>query len=98
VSAAGSSFALKNGWLPRSATGLWVINSIGRVTSGGHSYLVAALSQGNTTQAAGISLVEAVAKAAVSVCGDSAGQTSQEASAAEETAGQTAGATAGRTA
>ncbi|MEU1052947.1 serine hydrolase [Streptomyces sp. NPDC005876] len=98
VSAAGSSFALKNGWLPRSATGLWVINSIGRVTSGGHSYLVAALSQGNTTQAAGISLVEAVAKAAVSVCGDSAGQTSQEATAAEETAGQTAGATAGRTA
>jgi beta-lactamase class A len=75
VSAAGSSFALKNGWLPRSTTGRWVINSIGRVTSGGHSYLVAALSQGNATQAAGISLVEAVAKAAVSVCGASAEET-----------------------
>ncbi|MFK0118342.1 serine hydrolase [Streptomyces sp. NPDC090994] len=69
VSAAGSSAALKNGWLPRSTTGLWVINSIGRVTVDGRELLVAALSQGNTTKAAGISLVEAAAKAAVSVCG-----------------------------
>lgn len=68
VSAAGSSAALKNGWLPRSATGLWVINSIGRVTVEGRDLLVAALSQGNTSKAAGISLVEAAARAAVSVC------------------------------
>lgn len=69
VSAAadGSGFALKNGWLPRSTTGLWDINSIGRVTVDGHAYLVAVLSNGNSTQAAGISLVEAAAKAAVSV-------------------------------
>jgi hypothetical protein len=67
VSAAGSPAALKNGWLPRSSTGLWVINSIGRVTVDGHAYLVAALSQGNAGQADGISLVEAAAKAAVSV-------------------------------
>ncbi|MER5221515.1 serine hydrolase [Streptomyces flaveus] len=63
---AGSQFALKNGWLPRSQTGLWVINSIGRVTVDGHGYLVAALSKGNSTKAKGISLVEAAAKAAVS--------------------------------
>jgi beta-lactamase class A len=63
---AGSQFALKNGWLPRSQTGLWVINSIGRVTVDGHAYLVAALSQGNSTKAKGISLVEAAARAAVS--------------------------------
>ena len=63
---AGSPFALKNGWLPRSQTGLWVINSIGRVTVDGHAYLVAALSQGNSTKAKGISLVEAAARAAVS--------------------------------
>ncbi|MCZ9345625.1 class A beta-lactamase-related serine hydrolase, partial [Streptomyces sp. TRM76130] len=68
VSAAGSSAALKNGWLPRSATGLWVINSIGRVTVDGRDLLVAALSQGNATKAAGISLVEAAARTAVSVC------------------------------
>lgn len=69
VSAAadGSGSALKNGWLPRSTTGLWDVNSIGRVTAGGRAYLVAVLSNGNSTQAEGISLVEAAAKAAVSV-------------------------------
>jgi len=69
VSAAadGSGWALKNGWLPRSTTGLWDVNSIGRVTVDGHAYLVAVLSKGNTTQTKGISLVEAAAKAAVSV-------------------------------
>ncbi|MGX1371283.1 beta-lactamase class A [Streptomyces canus] len=69
VSAAadGSGWALKNGWLPRSTTGLWDVNSIGRVTVDGHAYLVAVLSNGNSTQAQGISLVEAAARAAVSV-------------------------------
>ncbi|MEU6355633.1 serine hydrolase [Streptomyces sp. NPDC047072] len=69
VSAAadGSGWALKNGWLARSTTGLWDVNSIGRVTVDGHDYLVAVLSKGSTTQAKGISLVEAAAKAAVSV-------------------------------
>ncbi|MEU1178417.1 serine hydrolase [Streptomyces sp. NPDC005820] len=72
VSAAadGSSWALKNGWLARSTTGLWDINSIGRVPTGGHTYLVAVLSNGNATQARGISLVEAAAKAAVSAFAD----------------------------
>lgn len=68
-----SAFALKNGWLPRTATGLWVINSVGRVTVGGQEYLVAVVSNGNTTKAQGISLVEAAARAAVSVFGDTAG-------------------------
>ncbi|MGV9346823.1 serine hydrolase [Streptomyces spiralis] len=69
VSAAadGSAWALKNGWLPRSTTGLWVVNSIGRVTADGDDYLVAALSQGNATKEKGISLVEGAARAAVSV-------------------------------
>lgn len=69
VSAAadGSAWALKNGWLPRGTTGLWVVNSIGRVTAGGDDYLVAALSHGNATKETGISLVEESARAAVSV-------------------------------
>ncbi|MGC9544441.1 serine hydrolase [Streptomyces sp. UG1] len=69
VSAAadGSAWALKNGWLPRTATGLWDINSIGRVTVDGHDCLVAVLSDGNSTKAKGVSLVEAAARAAVSV-------------------------------
>lgn len=68
VSAAadGSRWALKNGWLARSTTGLWDINSIGRISVDGHAYLVAALSNGNTTKARGISLVEGAARAAVS--------------------------------
>ncbi|MEU8651127.1 serine hydrolase [Streptomyces sp. NPDC048737] len=72
VSAAadGSAWALKNGWLPRTATGRWDVNSIGRVTSGGHDYLVAVLSDGNGTQAEGIALVEAAAKAALSAFTD----------------------------
>ncbi|MFD6288076.1 hypothetical protein [Streptomyces sp. NPDC060205] len=66
VSAAGpTGFALKNGWLPRTATGLWDINSIGRVEVDGRAYLVAVLSDGNSTKAEGISMVEAAAKAAV---------------------------------
>lgn len=70
VSAAADSAsvcALKNGWLPRSATGLWDINSVGRVSVGGQRYLVSVLSDGNATKEAGVALVEGVAKAAVSV-------------------------------
>lgn len=65
---AGGRFALKNGWLPRTATGLWDINSVGRVTTAdGREFLVAVVSNGNTTKAKGISLVESAARAAVSV-------------------------------
>ncbi len=56
--------ALKNGWLPRSATGLWDINSIGRVTLDGRELLIAVLSDGHTTKEAGVALVERVARAA----------------------------------
>ncbi|MGC9499792.1 serine hydrolase [Streptomyces sp. WG7] len=63
----GSAWALKNGWLRRGTTGLWVVNSIGRVASGGHDRLVAVVSRGHATLAEGISLTEAAAKAAVSV-------------------------------
>nr|WP_237281943.1 serine hydrolase [Streptomyces griseochromogenes] len=65
AAAVGSSWALKNGWMPRSATGLWDVNSIGRVTVDGAGLLVAVLSKGTVSQAEGISLVEAAAKAAV---------------------------------
>ncbi|MEO3764768.1 serine hydrolase [Streptomyces sp. B5E4] len=50
--------ALKNGWLPRSATGLWDINSIGRVEHRGHTLLVAVLSDGHASHKAGIDAVE----------------------------------------
>ncbi|WP_406130714.1 serine hydrolase [Streptomyces sp. NBC_00989] len=67
VSAASDSgWALKNGWLQRSTTGLWDINSVGRVTSGTHHYLVAVLSDGNASMAGGIATVEHAARTAVS--------------------------------
>ncbi|MEU1043460.1 hypothetical protein [Streptomyces sp. NPDC005907] len=65
-----SGWALKNGWLPRSTTGLWDVNSIGRITVDGRDRLVAVLSCGSTTKARGVALVEAAAKAAVSAIRD----------------------------
>ncbi|MGW7549566.1 serine hydrolase [Streptomyces sp. NPDC054770] len=82
VSAAadGSGFALKNGWLARSTTGLWDVNSIGRVTADGTDCLVAVLSKGTVSQAKGISLVEAAAKAAVGAFTESSESASAAAS------------------
>lgn len=68
VTAAGDPGApaeLKNGWLPRTATGLWVLNSVGRVTAGGRSWLLAVLSDGHTTRERGTARVEEAARAAV---------------------------------
>ncbi|MDO0939399.1 serine hydrolase [Streptomyces sp. DG2A-72] len=68
VSAAGSPgsrWALKNGWLRRTTTGLWVINSVGQVTVHGRRYLVSVLSSGNASIKSGISLVERAARAAI---------------------------------
>ncbi|MGW0792626.1 serine hydrolase [Streptomyces sp. NPDC002911] len=68
VSAAGSQgsrCALKNGWLQRSTTDLWVINSVGQVAVHGHRYLVSVLSGGNASMKSGITLVERAARAAI---------------------------------
>lgn len=74
VSAAGTGAVLKNGWMPRTTTGLWDINSIGSVESGGHTLLLAVLSRGHATKEAGIALVESVAEAAAGVTGAVAGR------------------------
>jgi beta-lactamase class A len=67
AAAPGTTSAVKNGWLPRSDTGLWVVNSVGVVRSqdSGHRLLVAVLSDDQTTERAGIDLVESAAVAAV---------------------------------
>lgn len=57
--------AVKNGWLQRSTSGLWDINSIGRVETGGHTYLVASLSESNKTMDAGVALVEKATRAGI---------------------------------
>ncbi|AYN43053.1 hypothetical protein D9753_33890 [Streptomyces dangxiongensis] len=68
VSAAGAGGAgriLKNGWLERSTTGRWDVNSVGEVTVGGHRCLVAVLTDGSASMSDGVSLVERTARAAV---------------------------------
>jgi hypothetical protein len=62
---AATDYALKNGWLPRSATNLWEINSIGEVEHEGREYLVAVLSANNESMDGGIDVIQNVAKAAV---------------------------------
>ncbi|MFJ9661032.1 serine hydrolase [Streptomyces griseoflavus] len=62
---AGTGWGVKNGWLPRDATGLWVVNSVGRVTAGGRAYLVAALSDGNATKERGVARLEEAVRTAV---------------------------------
>ena len=57
--------ALKVGYLQRSATGLWDVNSIGQIEAGGETYLVVVLSEGNVSYDAGVTLVDEVARAAV---------------------------------
>ncbi|RKN12747.1 serine hydrolase [Streptomyces radicis] len=64
--AADGGVELKNGWLPRSRTGLWDVNSIGRVTVDGRPYLVAVVSDGHVSWEAGVAVVEAAAEAALS--------------------------------
>ncbi|WP_393087071.1 serine hydrolase [Streptomyces sp. LN704] len=63
--AAGSGWALKNGWLQRSTSGLWDVNSVGRIVVDGHRYLVAVLSDGSTSMKDGVALVEGAARAAL---------------------------------
>ncbi|RBM23916.1 serine hydrolase [Streptomyces sp. PT12] len=63
---ADGGFELKNGWLPRTRTGLWDVNSIGRVTVEGRPYLVAVVSDGHLSWEAGVAVVEAAAEAALS--------------------------------
>lgn len=53
--------ALKNGWLPRTDSGLWVVHSVGRV----RTCLVAVLSDGHPTKEAGVAAVEEAAVGAV---------------------------------
>ncbi|MFJ2955790.1 serine hydrolase [Streptomyces sp. NPDC087270] len=67
-----SGYALKNGWLQRSATGLWDINSIGEVTYDGHRLLVSVLSSGQKSEQGGIDQVERVARAAAQAYVDAA--------------------------
>lgn len=64
VSAVGPG-ALKNGWFPRDATGRWVVHSVGRASGAHGDRLLAVLTEGTSSRAEGIALVESAARAAV---------------------------------
>ena len=59
----GTSFMLKNGWLPDSA-GLWYINSVGEVTYEGHVLLIAVQTDDNSTMDTGVDFAQQIAAAA----------------------------------
>ncbi|MET7685970.1 serine hydrolase [Streptomyces sp. NPDC005423] len=65
VGGSGTPRALKNGWLQRTTSGLWDVNSVGQVTVKGHRCLVAVLSNGSASMRDGITLVERTAREAV---------------------------------
>jgi hypothetical protein len=61
----GASYAVKDGWLPDPD--LWVLNSIGVVEHGRQQLLIAVLSNGQPTEAAGIAADSAAAAIAARV-------------------------------
>lgn len=65
VSAEGSRPHLKNGWLQRSHTQRWAINSMGRVEAHGRTFYLVVLSHGSPSMPHGISTVERAAQSAV---------------------------------
>ncbi|MEU0674685.1 serine hydrolase [Streptomyces sp. NPDC006172] len=70
VSAEGSRWQLKNGWLQRSASRRWAVNSVGRVKAHGSTFYVVVLSHGSPTMSHGVSAVERATRTAVhTLCG-----------------------------
>jgi beta-lactamase class A len=58
---AGTTIALKNGWLPVGSSG-WQVDSIGWVHGHGRDYVLAVLDSGNRTEAYGIETIESIAR------------------------------------
>jgi hypothetical protein len=58
---AGTTVALKNGWLPVGSSG-WQVNSIGWISGHGRNYVLAVLTDGSPTEAYGIDTIEAIAR------------------------------------
>jgi len=54
----GVLIALKNGWLP--VPGGWQVNSIGRIRGDGRWYLIAVMTNGNSTEGYGIDTIQGI--------------------------------------
>jgi Beta-lactamase enzyme family len=66
AAAPGTVPAVKNGWLPLSSDGLWVINSVGVLKHSGQRILIAVLSDNQPSEYVAIGQVETAAEEAVS--------------------------------
>ncbi len=60
---AGTTVALKNGWVPIPPSNYWQVNSIGWISGHGRNYVLAVLTDGNPSQPYGIATIEAIARA-----------------------------------
>ena len=58
---AGTTVALKNGWLPVGSSG-WQVNSIGWISGHRRNYVLAVLTDGSPTEAYGIDTIETIAR------------------------------------
>ena len=59
---AGTTVALKNGWLPLPDARVWRINSIGWIDGHGRNYVIAVLTDHNASESYGIRTVETVSR------------------------------------
>jgi beta-lactamase class A len=67
ASAPGETFAVKVGLLSRTVDDdTWIVNCIGRVVNGGHTFLIAAISDHNVEMSGGEDRIEDASKLAVS--------------------------------
>jgi hypothetical protein len=67
ASAPGETFAVKVGLLSRTVDDdTWIVNCIGRVVNGGHTFVIAALSDHNSVMQGGEDRIEDASKLAVS--------------------------------
>lgn len=58
---AGTTVALKNGWLPLRPAD-WQVNSIGWISGHGRDYVLAVLTRGSPTEAYGVATIQVVAR------------------------------------
>jgi len=58
---AGTTIALKNGWLPVGTSG-WQVDSIGWIRGHGRDYVLAVLASANPTEQYGIDTIETIAR------------------------------------
>jgi beta-lactamase class A len=62
VPTAGTTIAVKNGWLPLQGESDWQIDSIGWINGHGRNYVLAVLTNGNADEAYGIQTIQTIAQ------------------------------------